>query len=340
MMQRFPRCRIIPLPEDRVSLQIDGTERLAWHFDSRYERPFFFPFVGPSGSFLTRMGHPGAPNHDHHRSIWFAHYKVLGIDFWSNRTAARIRQKQWLAYQDGDDEAIMAVRLGWYDGHDPEELLEQELIAAVRPGCEGETLLELQSTFIPHAQSLEFGKTNFGFLAVRMAKSISEYFGAGRLTDSHGRTGEPAIFGKSADWMDYSGPVPGNEVVAFCQAPLASAPKTNDAQSDSPSVRIEGITYHDHPSNPGSPTHWHVRSDGWMGAAACYQQPVITTRKRPLVLRYLLHAHAGPFDPVRTARIHRDFLARAPFTVRTAQIKHHQYTVERRHGGAPKTGTH
>jgi len=329
MTQPFPRCRIVPLPQDRVSLQVDGTQRLAWHFGSRYERPFFFPFVGPSGSFLTRMGHPGAPNHDHHRSVWFAHYKVLGIDFWSNRTAARIRQKQWLAYQDGDDEAIMAVRLGWYDGHDPQELLEQDLIAAIRPGPGGETLLELQSTFRPRAESLEFGKTNFGFLAVRVAKSISAHFGRGRLTDSHGRTGEPAIFGKSAAWMDYSGPVPGNDVTTFDRGPLASSPKKDNARSDAAALQIEGITYHDHPTNPGSPTHWHVRSDGWMGASVCFGQPVITTRARPLLLRYLLHAHSGPVDSVRTERIHRDFAARAPFTVRRAQIKHTQYTVAR-----------
>ena len=30
------------------------------------------------------MGHPGAPDHDHHRSVWFAHFKVLGIDFWGD----------------------------------------------------------------------------------------------------------------------------------------------------------------------------------------------------------------------------------------------------------------
>ena len=48
---------------------------------------------------LTRMGHPGAPDHDHHQSIWFAHHKVMGIDFWGNASGAVIRQLQWLAYR-------------------------------------------------------------------------------------------------------------------------------------------------------------------------------------------------------------------------------------------------
>ncbi len=285
---------------------MDGVERLRWHFGASYPRPFFYPLRGPSGSTLTRMGHPGAPDHDHHRSIWFAHAKVLGIDFWSDRTAARIRQKQWLCYQDGDEEAAMAALLGWYDGHDPKELLEQQLVAGLRPGPEGETFVELQATFRPAAESLEFGKTNFGFLAVRVAKSLSTHFGGGTITSSTGAVGEPAIFAKPARWMDYSGPVPGGV--------------------------IEGITVFDHPSNPGYPVHWHVREDGWMGAAVCLNGPVTTTRKQPLVLRYLLHAHRGPVSAERAEKITREYAARAPYEVARSKLKHQQYEIARAAG--------
>lgn len=259
MAVHFPRCRVVPLDGHQAAFEIGGTERLRWHFGPQYPRPFFYPLLGPSGTPLTRMGHPGAPNHDHHRSIWFAHHKVLGIDFWSDGGEARIRQKHWLVYEDGDDEAVMAVALGWYDGHDPRELLEQEVIAAVRPGPDGETFLELQSTFRPRGESLEFGQTNFGFLAVRVAKIISEHFGGGRLTNSEGQTGEPAIFGQRAKWMDYSGPVPGGD-------------------ADGNGI-VEGVTYFDHPSSPTHPSHWHVREDGWMGASLCMHEPRVTTRR-------------------------------------------------------------
>lgn len=303
MPYRFPRCQVMPLPDHQVAIQIDGTERLRWHFGPNYPRPFFYPFLGPSGYPLTRMGHPGAPDHDHHRSIWFAHAKVLGIDFWGDNTKARIRQKQWLHYQDGDSEAALAVLLGWYDGHDPKELLQQELVAAVRPGIDGETFLELQATFRPVAESLEFGQTNFGFLAVRLAKRISAHFGGGHITNSEGAVGEPAIFGKSARWMDYSGPVlKGGE---------------------------EGITYFDHPSNPGYPVPWHVREDGWMGASPCLNGPLLTTRKHPLALRYLLHAHRGSADRDRSERVGKEFAAQPPFEVVRAQVKHQQYAIRR-----------
>jgi hypothetical protein len=291
----------LPQANHEVAFRLDGRERLRWHFGPSYTRPFFYPLVGPSGESLTRIGHPGAPNHDHHRSIWFAHAKVLGIDFWSENTAARIRQKNWLVYEDGPERARMAVLLGWYDGHDPEELLEQELVAVFEPLEQGETLLELHSTLRPKAESLEFGVSNFGFLAVRVAKHISEHFGGGQLTSSDGLRGEAAIFGQPARWMDYSAAAGGGEV--------------------------EGITYFDHPANPRFPTHWHVREDGWMGASVCLKQPIETNRRDPLVLRYLLHAHRGPLSPVRAARLAEEFSARPGYQVVKAGVKHQQFKI-------------
>lgn len=304
MNGHLPRCQITPLPDQQVSFQIDGVERLRWHFGPEYPRPFFYPLIGPSGATLTRMGHPGAPNHDHHRSIWFAHAKVLGIDFWSDNTQARIRQKQWLCYQDGDDEAAMAVLLGWYDGHDPQELVEQELIAVVRPGDEGETFVELQATFRPRAESLEFGQTNFGFLAVRVAKNLSAYFGGGQIINSEGAKGEPAVFAQPARWMDYSGPAPGGQT--------------------------EGIAYFDHPDNPGSPVCWHVREDGWMGAAPCLKQAVSTSRQQPLMLRYLLYAHREPLVAERAEATARKFAESDGWETVKANVKHVESAIRRR----------
>jgi hypothetical protein len=313
MSKSIPRCQVIPQADHQTSFVVDSVERLRWHFGPDYPRPFFYPLVGPSGAVLTRMGHPGAPDHDHHRSIWFAHEKVLGIDFWSDRTAARVRQKQWLAYQDGDQEVIMAVLLGWYDGHDPKELLTQELIVSVRP-IENETLVELQSTFTPLAESVELGQTNFGFLAVRVAKSISHFFGGGELRGSEGATGEPAIFGKPARWVDYSGPV-------------ASGRRKPADQVASLETVIEGITYFDHATNPGYPAHWHVREDGWMGASFNRTGSYVIRREKPLVLRYLLYAHAGAANPKTADAIAKAFNDRPAFQLKRQTGGHIHYSV-------------
>lgn len=298
-----PRCQILPLPDQQVAFAIDGVERVRWHASDRTPRPFFFPLIGPSGLPLTRMGHPGASNHDHHRSVWFAHHRVLGIDFWSDQTTAVIRQRQWRAYEDGEDEGRMAVDLAWYDGHDPEPLLLQELVVAIRPAREGEFFLEIQTSMKSVAECLELGTTNFGLLAVRVAKSISAVFGAGRLTGSSRQTGEKELFGQPLAWVDYSGEI----------------------QKDV----VEGITYFDHPDNKTYPSKWHVRDDGWMGASVCRDEPVMLQRENPVTWRYMLYAHAGAVDHDHTERIAKSFSASRRFQVESDPRPHREAVISR-----------
>lgn len=287
----IPVCEAVPLPGHQVSLRIHGKEKVRWHFGPEYPRPFFWPLVGPrSGESLTRVGHPGAPNHDHHRSVWFAHAKVQGIDFWSEETKARIEQAQWLLHEDSDAEAQMAVRLAWRDGHDAAPLLEQDVIAGLRPLENGEYLLDLQTILTPRSETLEFDKSNFGLLAVRVARSISTFFGGGVLTSSEGKSGEPEIFGQPARWVDYTGPMPG---------PTATRESI-----------LEGITYFSHPANSESLPKWHVRADGWMGCSLSYDAGRTIERKNPLALRYLLHAHAGSVDPAQAKEVLEAWLQR------------------------------
>src|SRR5690606_17577204 len=105
-------------------------------------------------------------------------------------------------------EAFYAALLVW-QSPEGETLLEQTLAVALRPAPEGGHEIELQSTFRPPdgRDRVALGKTNFGFLAVRMAKSLSVHFGQGALRNSEGAVGEEAIFGQTARWVDYSGPV-------------------------------------------------------------------------------------------------------------------------------------
>ena len=308
-----PRCEILPLPDNQVSFQLDGEEKFRWHFDQKYPRPFFYPLNGPSGVSLTRMGHPGAQNHDHHRSVWFAHAKLNDLDFWSENGGTKIRQKFWYRYQDGNVESVMASCLGWFDS-DNRELMEQDVVAALRPVGKSDYVLEIQMEMRPGQgmTRVTLNKSNFGLLAVRVAKSISAYFGGGQLTSSEGMSGEPDIFGKQARWMDYSGPI---------------AAGTGKGRR----VKIEGITFFDHPQNPRYPTRWHVREDGWMGASFAMDDDFEVTNESPLVLRYMLHPHAGSYDASRAGTRHKLFSARPGFQIRkpVAGEKHRQYEVER-----------
>jgi hypothetical protein len=293
MAYQVPRVQIVPQADDQVSFQVGGQERLRWHAARRYPRPFFFPVLGPSGRSVTRMGHPAAPNHDHHRSLWFGHQNVGGVNFWEERGGTQqLRQEAWVHYQDGDEEAGMVVQIGWFDAHQV-RLLRQELIAVFRPLEAGETWLELQARFTPVMDGLPLGKTNFGFLGLRVAKSLSAHYGGGHLTISAGARGETAIFEKPALWVDYSGPVIGEE--------------------------WEGVTWFDHPSNPNHPTSWHVRDDGWMSAAFNLRETHELRQARPLQLRHGLHVHRNAVDPQAADKRAKQFAASPSWEVVPAQ---------------------
>lgn len=268
MNYQLPRVQIVPQADDQVAFQVDGQERLRWHAAPRYPRPFFFPLVGPSGRSVIRMGHPAAPDHGHHRAFWWGHQNIGGVNFWEERGGSQqVRQEDWIHYQDGAEEAGIVVKIGWFDQHKT-KLLQQELIAVYRPLDKGESWLELQTTFTSPLETLPIGKTNFGFLGLRVAASMSTHYGGGQLTSGEGAVGEKDLFGKQAKWVDYSGPIVGQT--------------------------WEGVTWCDHPSNPNYPTSWHVREDGWMSAAFCLREGYELRKGQALTLRHGFHIHAGP----------------------------------------------
>lgn len=263
----FPRAQALPDGPGRAGLWIDGIERVGLDFGRGGPRPFFDPILGPSGHGLTRFGHPNPVGHEHHRSVWFGHEKVGGLNFWSERPGDKVEiiHKRILVYQDGPGWAGLAAEWEWRA--DGATLMTQSIIAAIEPREVGGYALDVQSRFVATRMPVELGKTNFGFLGVRVAKTMSEQFGGGRLTNADGATGEPAIFGKPSRWVDYSGPV---------------APEV-----------VEGIAYFDHPTNHGHPTHWHVRADGWMEAAFNLAGSYLIAPDHPLDLRYRLLIHEG-----------------------------------------------
>jgi hypothetical protein len=308
----------VPLPsyewepqQDRFEMLFKGQTRFAWNFPPSAPRPFLYPLIGPSGRPVTRMGHPGAPDHDHHRSVWFAHHKVDGFDFWSEQSGNTIRQSQWLLLEQRDDGGAMAVLLDWVN-KSGEVLLVQELIVDATVGDDGGAQVDVSSIWRPGAGRAQtvLQQTNFGLFAIRVSYSLSHVFGNGNLTADAGQVGEDKIFGHPHRWVDYSG-----------QSPAGSGTQRSWFQ--------EGITYFDHPSNPGYPNRWHVRDDGWMCASPCMESDIIVTAERPLQLRYLLDVHPGLYDPQRAQEMHEKFAKSAMLKVAPSQRPHVKYQLEK-----------
>ncbi|HVE43273.1 MAG TPA: PmoA family protein, partial [Planctomycetota bacterium] len=270
---------IIPQPDDQVSFQVDGREWLRYHYGEQAPKPYFYPLMGPAGAPVTRLTHPHDPfTHNHHLSLWIGHEKVGGTSFWGQiRNPARIAFDRIKTIEDGE-RAALTILAQWLDA-DKKPLLLDERVWTLTPRYDtigsdgfGEYTLDLQLKLTPVAPTLTLGKTNFGLVAVRVAKMMGTLDGGGTIRNSEGQVNEKELMPhRRARWCDYSGrPSPG---------------------------AVNGVTLFDHPSNPNHPTYFHVRGDGWMGSSFTYENDVVLSKDKPLVLKYRFYIHSGPGDP-------------------------------------------
>ncbi len=236
--------------------------------DSEIPRPYFAHVHGPGGVQLTRNFPPiegqDATDHDTmHPGIWMAFGDLNGTDIWRNK--GRVVHQRFLQPPTGGiDHGSFAVE-NRYETAGGQPICQEDcrLTFLVRPlGY----LLLWDSTFSSDGE-FSFGDQEEMGLGVRMATSIAVTSNqGGRLVDSEGRNGAKEIWGKTADWCDYSGP-------------------SGDFHA--------GITLMPHPDNFRS-CWWHARDYGFvaanpfgrsaMGAGA--PSKVIVRGDAPLRLRF------------------------------------------------------
>ena len=279
---RFPRVEVIPQPDQAFSFQLDGREVLRYLAGPSHPKPYFFPVVGPCGRPVTRISHPGDPHsHGHHLSLWIGHQDAGGNNFWEHlRSPARIVHDRVEKIGDGDA-GTLAIHARWLDGEKKPLLLDRRVwtfspvYGTVGPGGFGEFFLDLHLTLSPAGEAVTLGRSNFGLLSVRVARTMGVIDGGGRITNSEGKSGEKEVLWQRARWCDYSGPA-------------------------APGGVVNGIALFDHPGNPRHPASFHIRGDGWMGAQITREEPLKVTKETPLVLRYRFWVHAGACDPRKT----------------------------------------
>ncbi len=84
-----------------------------------------------------------------------------------------------------------------------------------------------------------FADDKDGAFGIRVADKLTEKLGGGVILNSHGETGMKNVWGKKADWVDYSGTLDGQ--------PL-------------------GIVIFEHPTSYHHPSRWHARDYGLLAA--------------------------------------------------------------------------
>jgi hypothetical protein len=203
---------------DRIDVLEAGQLFTSYRFLSG-SKPVLWPIIGPDQQKMTRSFplddtvEGEAKDHPHHRGLWMTFGDVDGTDWWAEGpkrgvvahrrvidaiadgpTARITAEHHWVRpkKEEGEpDHPLLkeTCRYTFHGNHDTERIIDCEYLLSVEGSDSGAT----------------FGDTKEGMFAIRVPESMRGDRPRGELLNSHGDRGGD-VWGKSATWVDYSGP--------------------------------------------------------------------------------------------------------------------------------------
>jgi hypothetical protein len=243
--------------DDRVRVEIGGQLFTEYIFKGA-PKPYLYPVFAADGTPMTRdypmkKGVPGdVEDHPHHRSIFFTHGDVNGLDFWAESNGAKQGRILVESVEQSVKNGVAEIKShNKWVGKDDAVHLTDDTTIRIRPVGEGR-IVDFEVTLkAPKDKPVVFGDTKEGSMAIRLPlwmtpphKSGSKVIGGkGEIVNAEGireadasnkKKGEDDnTWGKRSPWVDYHAPKDG---------------------------KVYGVAMFDHPKNPRHPTWWHVRS--------------------------------------------------------------------------------
>ncbi len=232
----------------RMRIEVGG-EFFSEYFYGGGSRPYLYPILLPGNVAMTRnwpmKETPGEErDHPHHRSWWWAHGELNGVDFWSeSANAGKTIHDKIVEVKSGPDAGVIRTQNRLVDKDGKLIATDERSIRILRR--QTDRIFDFEVTIHASEGPLEFGDTKEGTMAIRLAETMrlkpnKENAGkpTGHIVNSEG-VRDAETWGKRAKWVDYHGPVGGQTV---------------------------GVAIFDHPANPRYPTWWHVRDYGLFAA--------------------------------------------------------------------------
>lgn len=284
---------------EKLTVEIHGKLFTEYHFKGA-PHVYFYPLLGPGGAPMTRnwpMKEVAGEerDHPHHRSLWFSHGAVNGIDFWAESPkAGKIVHNKFLEVRGGAESGVIRSANRWV-APDGKVVMTDELTFRVYARPDSERLFDFEVTLQAGDQEILLGDTKEGTMAVRVNESMRLIHGKNKPGEGHivlstgVRDGD--TWGKQASWCDYSGPVDG---------------------------KVVGLAIFDHPSNPKHPTWWHVRDYGLFaanpfGVHDFEKKPpgagnVTIPKGQSLTFKYRFYIHEGNDLEAKVAQRYQDYV--------------------------------
>ena len=282
---------------NQIEVRIGGRPFTTYYFGPESPKPYLHPLRTAQGTIVTR-GYPMVKNipgeshdHPHHRALFFTHGDVNGIDFWGEgqpSKAAQTAHGQTYSSEElpkgrtvfrkleeitsGPDSGSTRAD---FDLVGPDgKVIATETQAYTFRGDPSTRSIDCEFTIQATNGPVKMGDTKEGTFAIRVVKALEAP--NVHMLNSEGGVGEKQIWGKRANWVDYSGTVAGKKL---------------------------GIAIFDDPTNPKHPTYWHAREYGLFAVNPFGEHDFLSDPKRDgsitipaggsLTFRYRVLIHHG-----------------------------------------------
>jgi hypothetical protein len=284
----------------QIDINIDGKPFTTYYFDPEVAKPYLMPLRTASGDIVTRgfpirndasAGNPKAGSFEpHQRPLYFGHGDIDGLDFWqepvfdkyySDHGHQAYGHMVLKSIEDSREQQETAMIRARFTLNDPSNRVIGEETQSFSFHGDGQTRM-IDCVFVLYATAgpLDLGDTKEGTFGIRLAPELSAPLG--HMINSSGAEGERAIWGKPADWVDYSGTISGRPV---------------------------GVAVLDHPKSFRHPTTWHARAYGLFAANPFGLREFTRDQNKDgawtipegksLTFRYRVLIHEGDFSPAR-----------------------------------------
>jgi hypothetical protein len=300
--------------KNQIAVEIDGKPYTTFFYGPDVAKPYLYPLRAASGIAVTRSFPMDkvageSTDHQHQRSMWFAHSSVNGYDFWNNEFSyeSNPKVKGTMGHmvvtsidklQSGGKTGEIDETSDWKQPDGSVVLTEERKMIFHAGGADRVIDFDFLLTAKLEAK---FGDAKDGVFGIRVAsgleepnpKSPAEPKRTGVMTNAQGLKTEAECWGKRSEWMDYSGVVEGQPV---------------------------GIAIFDNPANPRYPTYWHARGYG-LFANNIFAVHEFTKGKEPdgamvlqpgdrLHFRYRVVIHPGDAASARIAELFKAYAAK------------------------------
>jgi hypothetical protein len=297
--------------DNHIDVSIDGKPYTTYFYGPDVPKPYLYPLRAPSGVSVVRS-YPmetvagESTDHQHHRSVWFAHSKVNGYDYWNNEFSYKgdklghIFITKISKAEGGAKSGEIDSTANWQQPDGKVVLVEDRKMIFHAGGPN--SVVDFDFTLTAQ-DTVTFEDEKDGVFGLRLASELEEPNAPGTktqpkeplrtgvLTCAAGQT-EAKCWGTRGNWADFSGTVHGEKV---------------------------GVAILDYPENPGHPTYWHARGYG-LFAANIFGRSAFTSKKEPdgsmtlkpgekLRFRYRVVIHPGTLADAHMDDLYKAYAA-------------------------------